>query len=53
MAVHYEKFRTILEAKFKVRLKKNQNSFSSCFQYEEAESDGLANRRFKVYNKVI
>ena len=49
----YIEFKTILETLFKTKLKRNRNSFSSCFQYEEARTVGRFHRRFKVYNKLL
>ena len=44
---------TMLEQAFDTKLKLGRNSFSSCLQLEEPQSDDIAYRRFKVYNKIL
>ena len=41
-----------LENHFGSSFKDNENSFSSCFQFEEIVGNGKIKRKFKVYNKM-
>ena len=52
-AEKYDKLREALEAKLKTSLRRQSNSFNSCFQYIEKASAERPYRRIKVYNKLL